>query len=98
MEKTTLTPDELEALGWALDMAHDDQQSYLATGTLDEDYGREWPEVARNKAKYCRALAVLTGSLGLAGDVERWNHLAGRFDESAAVDEDCRQVEVEPCL
>jgi hypothetical protein len=72
----TLTPEEVEALGYALDLAYDDQSAYLDTGNPEVDYGAEWPEVARIKARQYSALARLGDCAGLHGELERWSNLA----------------------
>jgi len=70
----------VEALGWALDLAYDDQQSYLSIGNPHSDYAEEWPEVARQKAAYCRAIAK---AALIHGEDERWTGLAEDFEASA---------------
>lgn len=72
----TVSPEELEALGYVLDLAHGDQQSYLDVGSPSVDYGDDWPNVSRFKAEQFRAIAQFANRLGLHGELERWNALA----------------------
>lgn len=72
-----LTSDQEEALGWVLDLAHDDQESYLHYGNQKVDYGDEWPEAAKQKAAYCRHIAEIAG---INGECERWTALAEAFE------------------
>lgn len=77
MDRTiTLTQEQVDALGYALDLAHSDQESYLANGSPEQDYGDDWPATAQFKAEQFRAIATLADSVGLHGELERWNNLA----------------------
>jgi hypothetical protein len=77
-----LTPDEIEALGYVLDLAHDDQEHYLAYGSPSTDYGSEWPETQAMKARMFRAVASAVIKLGLFhGEDERWESLAQQVEE-----------------
>lgn len=81
---STLTIDEplREALGTALDLAYDDQKSYIDYASPDIDYGDEWPEVCAEKCKKFRALGEFGESIGFAGERERWESLAKEFEET----------------
>lgn len=71
-----VTSEQLEALGYILDLAHGDQEHWLKFGDPKTDYGDEWPEVANRKAAQFRAIADFAGVL-FAGERERWEALAG---------------------
>lgn len=75
-----MTPEQVEAFGWALDMAYDDQQSYMSIGNPHKDYGDDWPDSARQKAAYCRSIAEVAP---INGEDERWTDLAEQFEASA---------------
>jgi hypothetical protein len=68
-----------DALGWVLDLAHDDQLHYLKYGSPETDYGSEWPEVAKQRAAWCRAIAE---AATIAGETERWEELATKYEET----------------
>jgi hypothetical protein len=70
------TESEVEALGYALDLAYDDQSAYFDFGNPKQDYGAEWPEVSKRKEEQFRAIAQIGFRVGLAGELERWNTLA----------------------
>lgn len=78
-----LTDMEREAIGYVLDLAFDDQQNYLSTGSPEVDYGPEWPDTARQKRTYFAALAVAVEKLGLPTDRERWQQLADGLKDEA---------------
>jgi hypothetical protein len=75
-----LTEEQREALGWALDMAYDDQNSYMSVGNPEKDYGDDWPDAALMKANYCRSIAEIAD---INGEYERWTDLAEQFEASA---------------
>jgi hypothetical protein len=91
MVTLTLTSDELEALGYALDLAFGDQEAYMANGSPSVDYGDEWPSVAQLKANQFRAIAQFAGRAGLHGELERWNTLADDLQEHANESCDCAE-------
>lgn len=71
-----ITPEQIEALGYILDLAHGDQEHWLNAGNSSVDYGDDWPRVANMKAAQFRAVAQVAGVL-IAGERERWEALAG---------------------
>ena len=77
----TLTEEQRDALGYILDLAHGDQESYLSIGNPDKDYGDEWPSAAAFKAQEFRHIAESVGKL-FHGETERWNSLADCFEAS----------------
>ncbi len=78
----TLTPEQIDALGYVLDLAHGDQESYLMIGNPRTDYGDEWPSTAAWKAGEFRHVADFAGRLGLHGETERWNAIAESYEAS----------------
>ena len=81
MKTITLTDEQVAALGYILDLAHGDQESYLSIGNPRTDYGDEWPETAAWKARDFRHIAAAFGEL-FPGEVERWASLAECFEAS----------------
>lgn len=77
---SNLTDEQQEALGWALEMAHYEQNEYMNYGNPHVDYGSEWPDAARLKAGYCRSIAAIAEIVGLETE---WNQLAEQFETSA---------------
>ncbi len=71
----TLTPDEIEAIGFALDLAYQDQENYFQTGDPKEDYGPSWNDERKMKADYFRTIGKVAQRLGMSGERERWNDL-----------------------
>ena len=76
-----LTPQEVDALTSALELAAGDQEHYLQCGSPQFDYGSEWPDVARSKSQVCHHWAEIAEKLGVGGSVYR--ELAKRFEKSA---------------
>jgi len=74
-----VTPEQKEALEWALELAFDDQQHYLKVGDPVKDYGAEWPEACAIKAAHCRAIA---GMSLYRGESEQWEQLAKDFEST----------------
>ena len=72
----TLTGEQVEALGEALDLAHGDQEHYCTYGNPATDYDEEWPEVAQHKAATFRLLGEVGEAIGFRGERDRWNGLA----------------------
>jgi hypothetical protein len=72
----TITQDERDAIGEALDLAHSDQEHYLHYGNPEIDYGTEWEETAQAKAATFRLLGQVGEKLGFHGEAERWEELA----------------------
>lgn len=70
-----------DAMGWVMDMAYSDQDSYLLIGDPHLDYGKEWPEVATQRAAWCRAIADASF---IPGELDRWTNLAQRYEDSIA--------------
>jgi hypothetical protein len=58
----TVTPEQQQALWWAIEAALDDQSYYLKYADPDVDHGEEWPEVAIATAKHLDNLAPLVSS------------------------------------
>lgn len=77
----TLTQAQVEALGYALDLAHGDQAEYLTNGSPATDYGAEWPATAAWKAEQFQLIATVAENLGLHGERERWEQLAKEVQE-----------------
>lgn len=71
-----LSTAEVEALGYALDLAYGDQEAYLSNGDPEQDYGDEWESVSQFKATQFEAIGALAGRMGMHGEVERWGNLA----------------------
>jgi hypothetical protein len=71
-----LSDNELEAIGYALDLAFEDQENYLTSG-IDPvaDYGPDWPEAAKHKSERFDAIAQAVEKLGI-DNPERWQRLA----------------------
>jgi hypothetical protein len=78
----TLNETERAAIGYALDLAHNDQEHYLDYGAPDVDYGPEWPETAREKAAGFIVLGQIGESLGFHGERDRWTELANAVLET----------------
>ena len=78
----TLTEEQVQALGEALDLAYGDQESYLSIGNPSVDYGNEWPETAAAKAQTFRHLGEVGELLGFHGEQERWGALADSTEVS----------------
>lgn len=78
-----LTPEEIDAIEAAVELARDDQSSYLQYGGPERDYDDEWPSVARRKSEMWDTLAGLFSKLGLGNQMLR--ALAEEFDEAARV-------------
>lgn len=77
----TLTTEQLEALGYALDLAHGDQEHYLRFGSPEADYGAEWEFTKTMRAAQFRQIAEVGKNLGLHGEHERWNALAKEMED-----------------
>lgn len=77
-----ITEELREALGWVLDRAHEDLESYQTYGNPHSDYGDDWPDAARLQAGYCRAVGQIAAEAGLY-DEERWNGMAEALEASA---------------
>jgi hypothetical protein len=77
---TNATNEERDAIEWALELALDDQQHYLDYGNPQLDYGKDWPEIASDRAKHCRAIADTYWNHGSA---RVWNMLADQYDAAA---------------
>lgn len=73
------TKEQIEAIGYALDLAHGDQEAYIDLGSPEQDYGEDWEHVRAFKAGQFREIAAVGEMLGLHGEVERWNALASKF-------------------
>lgn len=73
----TLSRAQVEAIGYALDLAYGDQEAYLNMGSPVQDYGDEWPAVADMKSREFVRLAAVADMLGLIGERERWMTPAG---------------------
>lgn len=82
----TLTEEQRDALGIALDENHDERLSYLVIGNPSTDHGDEWPEVAATKADICERLGEIEQQLfGTADAGEcRWTALAKGYRKSGA--------------
>ena len=76
-----VSPDEREALGIVLGIAADDQDSYLSTGNPEQDYGEEWPDVARAKALAFRHVAAFARRIGLSGLAKDYEGLADNVEQ-----------------
>ena len=74
-----MTEVEREALNWVLDLAYDDTLNYLQTNSPNLDFGPEWPKIATNTARYCRAIA---GMANYPGEQDRWECLADDYEAS----------------
>lgn len=83
-----LTAEEQEALAYALDLAHGDQELYLTNGNPLADYGKDWPTTRRFKADSFRHVANASAKLGFHGDVGRWKALATDVEEVKTADEE----------
>jgi hypothetical protein len=83
MTKATLNSAEIQGIGYALDLAYDDQDEYLRRGCPESDYGDEWESAKCYKAEQFRSIAAAANKLGLNGETERWNALA---DEVMAIE------------
>ena len=69
---------EQKALVWVLDVAYDCAVNDLyANAALA--YGPEWPEVATDIARYCRAIAGMAND---PGEQDRWECLADDYEAS----------------
>jgi hypothetical protein len=79
----TFTPEQIEAIGYALDLAASDQEHYLDYGDTVADYGDDWKETAKFKALNFRLLGDVGELLGLHGERERWDNLAKGCEEIA---------------
>ena len=77
-----LTPDQFEALEWALGVSHEEQGHYLDMGDFATDYGDEWAGLAEQRAKYAEQIAAILGP-AYGG----WGALAQRYRDSL-IDED----------
>lgn len=78
----TLTDAQRYALGYALDLAADDQNNYLSYGSPEVDYGKEWPEIAKERAEKFIALGRVGELLGFCGEGSRWTDLANEVLET----------------
>jgi hypothetical protein len=86
-----LTKDEVEALGYALDLAYDDQANYINVSNLAVDYGTDWPDAREHKVTSFMHIAAIAEKLEMHGEPERWRALASQVHEitlSGAVEED----------
>lgn len=72
----TITEEDREAIGFAFDLAHDDQSNYMTSNNMAQDYGADWPETRAMKDDSFRRLGAIGERIGLYGEVERWNALA----------------------
>lgn len=79
----SMTTEQREALEWALDLAYEDQSHYLSCGSPEKDYGEGWPEIAKERAQWCEAIAELAEC---EGTEEQWRRLAGEYRESAGAE------------
>jgi len=70
---TTISND---TIGWILDLAYDDQEQYLKFGDPQLDYGDDWPEVARQRAAWCKEIS---DAATIHGESERWAQLAAEY-------------------
>lgn len=86
---SNLTPEQIEALEWALDLAFDDQHNYVREGDPAGDYGNDWPDARAMKAAYCRSLAELATCVG---ETNRWNNLADEIENIPTDEEDEAQA------
>lgn len=77
----TLTPKQIEAIGYALDLAASDQEHYLSYGDPPLDYGDELEEATEAKAEQFRLLGDVGELLCIHGEKERWDRLAKEFEE-----------------
>jgi len=78
-----ILPNERDALGEIFDLALGDQENYQQDGNPHSDYGDEWPEAARGKAKTWREAAKLAKRLGWTETVKRCHQLARNLEASA---------------
>ena len=65
-----------ETIDWLAQRALDELRGYLSDGDPYEDHGQEWPEIARNHAAKCRAVALAVQEPGNA----EWLQLADRYE------------------
>jgi len=75
-KRIVITQPMRHAIGYALDLAFDDQEHYLKCGNPKTDYSGDWEEARRSKADKYRALAKLGDRLSFQGEADRWNRLA----------------------
>lgn len=81
---SSLNEETLDALQEVLNAAVEDQGYYMSAGDPEHDYGDEWPEVARTRAKRYRILAeFLTRVGGWGGLVDQMNGIANSLEASA---------------
>ncbi len=78
----TISTEEFEALGYILEIAYSDQESYLSIGNPSVDYGDEWPSIAYSKATHFSLIAELYSRIGFTGERDRWSSLAQSFKAS----------------
>jgi hypothetical protein len=75
--------DTLGALQDIVALAVSDQQNYLQDGSTSQDYGDEWPAIARARAAAFRKVSELFRAQGLYATVTGLQNLADGLEASA---------------
>ncbi len=79
LQIANITDEDRDELEWALNAALGEQENYLKSGDMQLDYGDEWPELCKQNAARCRAIAYMRF---YQGEAECWTDLAEEFERN----------------